>query len=492
MLTKRKEEQVVEFALAMCAVTLSLLIVYAPAIPFENFATPFHHDDFTALVGVPELNFASPRPISFALLHTLAKLGVGTYYVILTAIWIVCFSFTVLVVRQFYFEPTSYSQTAIASLFVSAFWFAVAPSAATTQLMGLITNASSYLFAIVAAFVALRPRFKFEIARWIIFCVLVFLAAFSKEDMAVFLTAILVWRLYCSFEQPQLYSKASTIFALAMVVLIYAASFVQAKLVGSPFLFGSGPYDVSRPFSNLAQNVIVYFRASPATVIIYIFDVLALIMVLAFRSFVTQFVYRRLLALTICVGALAFPYLLLPRYFDFYNINFFPFGFAAFVVSLSFLLRVNWRAQERTAILLTASICGLIFAVLWLADATQRNSILRWYEEVRSGSRRQLQELTRLNTLGLTECKRVRVRGVSAVLGPFLDSSSRYLDRFLGRELAWEIEIQPGTVHAEFAATHKFDERRWKYVLPGGNEQQAPDCELRFNPMTLYATLHMK
>jgi hypothetical protein len=488
----RGEERVIEFLVALGAATLAFLIVYASAIPIENFAAPWHHDDFIAIASKPEINFNSPRFVSFALMSVVVNLGVGIYYVVLTAVWLLGFSFSVLVVRQFYFEPPSYAQTAVVSFFVCACWFALAASGATTQYSGLIVNASSYFYAIVAAFLALQTSTRFEIAKWVAFCGLVFLAAFSKEDMFPFLVVILVWRLYCSYETRELYSRTTTVFALIAVVLIYAASFVHGIWVDSPYIFGSGPYDMSNPLSNIAKNILNYFTASTATAVLYIFLVLELIAVVVYRSFVTKFVYLRILALLICVGALAAPYLLLPRFLDFYTLNFIPFLLASFAVSLLFLLRTSWRLQERTAVLLTASVGVLSFAALWTVDATERTSILRWYEEMRTNSRHQLQELTRLSTLGLTECKKVRVQGVSATFGPFLATTPHYLDRYLGRKLDWEIEMEPGSLLAGFVPGQKINDSRWKYLPSGNSEQQTADCELRFNPTTLYATLSLR
>jgi hypothetical protein len=488
----RSGERVVELAAALCAVLAAYLVVSASAVPIENFAVPWHHDDFIALASTPGINFSGVRPVSFAFMSVAANLGVGTYYVILVAIWLLDLSLTVLVVRQFYFERPSYAQSAVAALFVCACWFALAPSVATTQYSGLIVNASTYFYAIVAAFLALQTSTRFEMAKWIAFCSLVVLAAFSKEDMFPFLAAILVWRLYCSFEKPGLYSNRATAFALVAVVLVYAASFVHGVWAGSPYIFGSGAYDMSNPLGNIAKNILNYLAASTASAVMYVFLVLELIAVVVFRSYVTKFVYVRILALLMCAGALAAPYLLLPRFIDYYSANFVPFLLAAFAVTLLFLLRTSWRLQERSALLLTVLVGVLSFAGLWTVDATERTSILRWYEEMRTNSRHQLQELARLSTLGLKECKKVRVQGVSATFGPFLDTTPYYVDKFFGRKLDWEIEAEPSSLLAGFAVWRQINEPRWKFILSNDGGQPTYDCVLRFNSTTLYATLSLR
>lgn len=478
---------------------LGFLLIQGPEVNLRTLFVPYHPDDFSALSGGPGFHFGAPRPVSTSITYFLGSFGAVVYYTSFVAIWMLGFVATQFtVVRIFRPEtPMRLSRWALLSFSMPAVWFTLEPAATTVQY--LMSNALSYLLAMIAACLAISRPLNFDQPikrdfRHLAFCLFVLLSAFAKEDMIFFLLSIALWRGYlASTARAGPKRIMSEIFFTAVpVACAYALSFAHSAVVGSPFIgpHAGGPYALNTPLSNVLRNARLYFNDSPGTIVV---ACLALVFFLGSLAAVYSGDEHRpkaaaSLFLLLATLALASPYLLLPRFFSFYMANFIPFLLTSIlVVGFTF-----FETRPSPQIWLGPSLLALVMLTgFYFIDSSARKIPIRWVGIMRGNSRKQMQETRQALGMGMTECGTVVVSGVSNTLGPFLDQSSRFLSKSTNTDLRWIILAERHTVMGDLAPRTSTD-KKWRYLLAGSNEAKAlelaPNCKLNFDKSTLNAS----
>ena len=101
--------------------------------------------------------------------------------------------------------------------------------------------------------------------------------------------------------------------------------------------------------------------------------------------------------------ALMAPYLILPRHFDFYAMNFVPI--LAFSVAPVMMIACSERIRPAAVRTLVAwALIVAVMATLYWVDYRPRYNSLYWIRHIREMAKRQLDEVQRAGDLGLRAC----------------------------------------------------------------------------------------
>jgi hypothetical protein len=468
-----RQPAVVTWAVGFVAILAAYVLVQGRHIGLELFYTPWHPDDFAMLSGAGTVSLLNMRPVSSNICIFFGRLGAAGFYSVFTAIWIAAMTATsVFANRIFGLRPSPWLSL-IFAFAGSAIWYATAPSIQSLQYLGLITNSISLMFGFFAALVFLQlGQLQFGTKRYIatalVFTLLVVLAAFAKEDMVAFLMLVTGGSGGLIKSQNR---RRTPVLGVVIVAVCYIASVAHGKLVGSPITAGVGPYDISHLPHNLVKNFAFYLTASPATSVLLGFFTAAVALFGAlsvWRPTLRQ-TFKSSLFILLCALALLVPYLVLPRQFDFYAMNFVPliaFSFAPLALKFG-----------RTA---TGAVVLAVFCLLFFVDRSPRKYGMAWMQGVKERSLVQIQEIKRAVDLGLRDCSSVSVTGVDEYFGPFL--SGGYVSTLIGKNINWSIQAKPGS--PLYRDRGRFSTGPWKY----SPAIETSDCRLDFDPKALRAT----
>jgi hypothetical protein len=471
------------------AIAAGWLLVQGPWLDSSTFFVPWHHDDFDILSNFG-FQVLSVRPVSRNLLFNAGYLGPYFLYSALTATWMLGFGLTFVLILRVFELKLNLGLAALLAGIGSCTLFALACSAQAVQYSGLGTNALSYFFGMAAAVLIVSAGRRTNVVHYLAISAFSFLSAFAKEDMAPFLEAACVLaglRVYARGASLASAVRSSLLLAL-IVAVCFVLSIVFALVGHSPFVGGSGDYDVSYPLHNILGNGIKYVTlSSGAEIVLCSFAIVTLVAVCG-NAKLRQPAVQAVWVLG-AVVALTLPYLLLPRFFDYYGLNFIPLialsiGPAILAIGLS----MGW--SQHAATVLAVAGAGLVAIATFVTDEVPRNAALSWLTNVRSVSRAAIAEVHRIADNELRDCGTVKVTGASDTFGPFLATSASYLDGELRQKFNWEIAYEPGTILEGFAPGRSRD--RWQYIpRKSMNLTLGPaECSLEFEPQTRHAELH--
>lgn len=436
------------------------------------------------------------RPVSATIIGLLGGLGEHVYYISFTMIVLLNLVFTHIFVTEVTGPKTNSFEQAAMIFIGSLLWFSLSSSTQSVQYLGLMTNATSYLFGITAAILLMnlaRPP-SIRVAKLVVFAVLVGAAAFAKEDMGPFLCCV------CAFAALERYRYGTTaigsvkfmIVSMLLVLLWCGASLLHSIYVGSPFVNGTGPYSLTNAPSNALDNFVFYTcGVSQATCIVYGSFAAGICALLVAGALLPQLRLAGVASGAIGISSLALmlPYLVLPRKFDFYAMTSFPilgFGLTPLlIVAVDALVARREVRWIRWAIIWTCAV-GVVY--LNRIDQEIRDQNLKWLATVRSELRRQIDELDRSVDFGIQGCSKVGVQGVNG-LGPFLTTSASYLNEHTNAPIQWEI-VTPSKSLLELWSGQRPFPPNLSYVRSVANVTAG--CRLIFDPATLRATMRLQ
>ncbi len=492
------QDQAKTVSLGLLFILAGMVISHGAYLDPTTFFTPWHHDDFEALEGVKALVF-SVRPVSSHIIHFLGGYGERVYYTAFALLWFCALAATLcFVLRVLRLQPGRFLFALYAGA-GSVLWFLQPQSTQNLQYLGLMTNTLSYLFGMLAGLSILCSSEQIFLGKKYLLhlvgvCIFALLSAFSKEDMILFL---MLTSVFSGLTQYRVNLAMSDVWkhlsvSIGVIGLSYGAGFVYSWMVKSPFVMGEGEYDVSAFLINIQNNLVFYLAGSVGFMLL----VASLVLVAGLLAVFLRYREKSLslatglLFLVACALALMGPYLVLPRQFGFYAMNFVPI--LAFSVAPAAFAVTDLVCQNRFSSLVgwfTLSFVVLMSSVFFVTDGVARTGHHRWLAGLRQRSAIQMQEILRNLDLGLGGCRGVWVSGVSNEFGPFLNSSEIYLNRKIERAISWRIVVVPESLLDTYTkARPQLGTARWTYVKP--DEAVAPaDCELRFDSKTLAAKL---
>ena len=491
-----QRDPLVPFATAAACVLVIFvvyLLVQGHLLDPYLFYTPWHHDDFSALTSEPQYFFWVPRPVSTNFIYMFCPKGAGLYYLLLALLWTAAMSTTLFFIVEALEIDLTTLEVVLFAVAGSFLWHAQGPSVESFQYLGLVTNIVSYFLGISAALVFLAMRrvpMSWAYLGWACaFAILVLASAFAKEDMGLFLGLVVLWS--AALRHGSTLSRLQHgVFGLAVVAFAYGASGLHSLAVQSPFVGGEGPYDTSGFMTNIPVNLAFYLTASPATQMLYTFFAFVVLGSGALAIFLAPLrpVFFGSAFLLLCSLALMAPYLILPRHFDYYAMNFMPvLAFAAAPVMVKAARAFPPLAGNRL-VPLGAFVLALAGGFQLLhADAVRLTSKLAWMRNVRTDSFRQIMEVRRAIDREIDACKIVAVSGVDSRFGPFLANNGRFLNRLVGRDTAWIVKTAPGSFLNVWGKDRPVHALPWLYAT---NDSAIPAsaCRLDFDPKTLRAS----
>lgn len=497
-------------ALVLSAGVLAWFAVYGPTgFAGKEMFVPWAHDDFGPLRGFVRLEFGAPRPVSTNFAIFFGQFGETFYYLLIYLLVFVALAVTVGFAATLFSLELGAVPLFLFALATTAAFFSTPFATSAFQYLGLVTNLLSYVFGMAAGILLLRRPAPVRLATLGPVFALVMLSAFAKEDLAAFLGVVCLVRLWRAWSQGAewrtLVGNAGRYAVVAC--LPYALSVLHSFMNGSPFvLSGLGSYDVSDPLGNLGRNLPLYLNASTGIRTAFGLFAGAIVLLWAFSVPVASLRRHRAasVAAVAAVAALMLPYLLLPRFFDYYILTFFPL-LAASLLALCLILGRALSAGRR-AVAVTGA--GLLWAgvvlTLFILDATLRGQILNWYALTRERVGSQFQEIARTTGEGLRECRSVLVTGVSNTLGPFMTRDPRYLNRRFQLAPTWTIVTEPKSMMDQYGITAEPPRPRrpnasvppirfiGQETLDANPWTETHDCWLEFAPDTLRATFHRR
>jgi len=466
-------------------------IVQSQYFSINSIFSPWHHDDFSGLAETSTYTFRAVRLFSSNSIVFLARLGSTAYYLSFFAICLSYLAFAALLAKISFDVKLSGRFNFAFGFAGSAIWFAQSSSAQMIQYLGLITNGLSALLGF-AAMLTLHVYWRSRHCP-LLLVLFVFLcagSAFSKEDMCLFLLwGILLNGVVISFERNTSAAIAKCIIPFLVVLIAYGASLSHDVVYGSAFLTGkSQAYDLSHPVKNIIANVGFYFACSRSTLVLSLFWVAAGIFALV--QLIRSHVFTPLLYGTLFVSgsyfALLAPYLVLPRHFDFYAMNFLPllsFGTIPFVYLI--LKKMTVKIALPSALII-ALIVGYAF---YKTDHVDREAELSWLKMLRERSLKEIQETKRAADLGLATCDSVLVSGVSDEIGPFHAVSTSYFKGKLGLSMNWVMKVEPDTRLDTWRMARPHLASDWQYLKPDQIDERSFTCGLKFDSITSRAEI---
>ncbi len=465
-------------ALATAAALAAFVMAQGYEIGLLRFVTPLHHDDFSALANGPAFHFWIPRPVSTNFIYMLGSYGGPFYFIIHAVLNALALALTVYFAHRTYSVPVSPLFLAATTAVVTLAWLCMRPSVYSFQYLGLGTNLLSYLFAVLAVSI-LQPAVMSHL-RLLLFFFLCVLTAFAKEDMVLF---VLLSVLIKAVEGVSLgvsvrgVLRANTAY-LGIVVATYALSVFHSKIVGSAFTSGAGAYNVSNPAANLVHNGVAFWTTSAAMQ--FVLSAAAILVIVSAIKYVIvrSTASLRDLLISLLPFAAALPYLLLPRFVDYYAVSFVPMMIAFIAPGFLNVAAVrNAFATAMIVLFLPASATYLFHHV----DQQSMQWGMGWYLDKRQRSAREVGVITDSYNSELRRCNTIAVLGINEPLGPFANSGSAYANRALGAVKSWRISASPDTSLAQFAGTLPPIDKRWVYVASDAEALSGSDCALIFD-----------
>lgn len=469
-------------AVLVCAAAAALaafVVAQGYEIGILRFVTPLHHDDFSALAGGPGFDLHLPRPISSNFIYMLGYYGGPFYFLVYACLNALALALTVCFAYRMYSVKMSPWVLCCTVFLVSLSWLYTRPSVYSFQYLGLSTNLVSYIFAVLAVMVLQGGGVPFHL-RTVAFTALCILTAFAKEDMVLFMLLAVSIRVADDATRGRSVHKAvkHNVALFAIVLAAYVGSVLHSKLVGSAFTAGSGAYDVSHPLGNLLQNAVAFWTASPAMKVVLSASILLIVLSVARYAVLRSAASLRDFMVSLLPLAAALPYLLLPRFVDYYAISFVPMILAFVGPGLATLASVKSRNVLAAVVLLFPVSASAFFHQI---DQQLMHWGMGWYLEHRDTSERQISAIAVNFSSELRQCDTIAVTGLSDPLGPFANNGSTYVNRVLGVAKSWRISALPGTSLAQFVATLPPKDPKWVYVASDAEALSVSGCALAFD-----------
>ena len=310
---------------------------------------------------------------------------------------------------------------------------------------GLITNLTSVNFGLLAAY-GFSLWLDGRRAGFVAGCLLFLASAFAKEDMLLFvpLYACAEWsiRRWHGTDQTPLSRLACTLAAVAMVgglLLIWSR-----WIFPSPYIGKCEAYRLSFSVPHLAQQVWRYAVASHLSKAAFIALVIASV-------YGTCHSPRRLAAVAIIplVVAMILPYAVLPRFFEYYSLN-----WLSLVLSLGTVcIAVNFRDRLPPRVACVAWLAPIIVLVAIFATnrsaASFRYFLASWLNLQQAENQYVLEQLEHHKD-ELAGADTVAIHGADEFFSPWLLSNGAYVNRKVGHEVHWLLVVAPKSLAGQY------------------------------------------
>jgi hypothetical protein len=480
MTLARLQRWLLQYAVAV----LIMLIAVKALFPGNRFLpVPWHHDDFNNLAasyhyGRMPFSVLVARPVSTNFIWLLGARGETAFYLTMLAL---AAAIPVLAVRLglrlFHLRVGARSVLAMVAC-VTLGTFAFEHSLQYYRYTGMMTNLVSVVTGLLAAGLLADAIQGRRSPAWGILCAL--LSGFAKEDMLLFVPAFAVlyaWLEAARSGQPLLTRRLGTV--VLGLLLVGGAVFVwNSRVVASPFTTGADPaYRLKLSPSAVASQCFQYAAASPVATRIFLAYLALLALGLSVKGHRVA-----VLASAILVGALMAPYLVLPRFFEYYSLNWLSALLAFTVAGLTATCQAWCPQSWKTYGITTLLPVGALIAALLSSPAASalRGSITEWFNVQQLDNQYVIAEVVR-HREEFAGCNPVALRGVDDVYSAWMKTDGAYINLQVGRPIHWLLIARPGTFAAQYMQRHPYRQGNVSLVFEEDLAQFPPLTTLQFD-----------
>jgi hypothetical protein len=432
--------------------TVVAVVVLAVFFPGNRFLpVPWQHDDFKFLAAPAHLQngcgleLPCTRPVSTNILWRMGMLGETPFYI---GMFLLATMIPVLAVRLalklFRSAPGPWVVLGLTGG-VSACTFLFEHSLWIYRYTGLVTNLTSVVLGMLAAYSFSRWLDGRRAGFWA--GAFLFLAnALAKEDMLLFVP------LFVGAEWVVRRRQGADQAPLSRLAWAYAAIAVgggslfawNTWIFPSPFIDKCDAYRVSFSLPHLARQVWAYAAATHLTKV-------ALLALLAAAVLGACRPQRRLAALAMVplVVAMILPYAVLPRFFEYYCMNWLSMAVALAAVCIAASCR-GWFSPRWAGIawLAPVAVLAAIFAFS-PSSANFRYCFATWLNSKQAESQYVLEQIEHHQD-ELAGADTVAVRGADDIFSPWLLTTGNYVNMKLGRRIHWLLVARPQTLAGQY------------------------------------------
>jgi hypothetical protein len=435
-----------EFATQYATAILVAVIVASVVFPGNEFLpVPWQHDDYKNLSGHLSFSLRHPidlfcaRPVSTNIIWWLGAADATTYFVTMFLVMALLPVLAVrLALRLFRCRAGPWEAlwltaavTFCTFLFEKSPWF--------YRYTGLMTNLTSVATGMLAAYCFCRcldgKTFAFAVG-----CLLFLASAFSKEDMLLFVP------LFVTADWLILRREDKSRARLQTLALVYGGTAIVIALsycwnvwvVYAPIATGTEPvYKLSLTPSHLFSQISHYADSSRTPRVVSIALAVALGMGLLRRGCRIAAISSVLLAVT-----LVLPYAILPRFFEYYWLNWLSFCVAVSLVGIC----AAWRSilPGRFPILpWVVPVSVVVAAVLCSRLAGEARRQFTAYLNTQQAGNRYMIEQVMHRQAEFAPAETVALQGVDNICSPWLLTDGRYINAKLERQIHWLLVAKP-------------------------------------------------
>jgi hypothetical protein len=434
------------------AATVAAVLVLAVFFPGNRFLpVPWQHDDYNFLAapmkfhGGLGVEWLSPRPVAQNIAWRLGLLGEMPYYIgMFLMATLIPVAAVHLALRLFRCQPgprivvmLAAGVSACAFLFEHSLW---------CYRYTLITNLASVGFGLFAAY-AFSTWLDGRRAGFVAGCLLFLASAFSKEDVLLFVPLYVgadwcIRRWYGTERAP--FSRLAS--AYGAIAAVGGLLFVWNRwIVPSPFTNSStAPYKLDFSAAHIGRQIWSYIVTTEVTKMAFAALLLACLLGVCRRR-------QRLAALAMLplVAALLLPYSVLPRFFEYYSLNWIALVVALAAVCMTAVCR-DWLPPRFAAAAWAAPLALLAAAFVYHPGAADcRRNLTAWLNQQQAECQYVVAQLER-NRAELADADTIAVCGADETFSPWLLSDGAYANMKMGHEVHWIFAVKPQSLVAKF------------------------------------------
>lgn len=440
-----------ELATQYGAAILVAVVVLCVFFPGNEFLpVPWQHDDYNNLAG--HLNYHAghrvdlfcARPVSTNLIWCLSAAGDTAFFLVMLLLAALLPVLAVrLALRLFRCQPGPWHVLWL-TVAVSFCTFLCEQSLWFYRYTGLMTNLTSLVAGMLAAY-SFSRYFDGRKSAYAMGCLLFLAAAFAKEDMLVFVPLFVTvdWCIR-RLDDKDRASPRQLVLVFGWLVAVTAMLFGwNAWIVHSPFTSGTdGPYKLGLAPFHVFGQMGHYAVASRTPRVMFIALTVATALGLMRRG-------HRVAALSLIplTASLILPYAVLPRFIEYYCLNWLSIGLALSLVGIAVVLQP--RERGRLSILpWIVPVALIVTAVLWSHSTAEfRRSCTAFLNQHQKNNRYIIQQIVG-HQAEYAEAETVALLGIDDVFSPWFLCDGRYINAKLGRQVRWLLVAKPKSLVA--------------------------------------------
>jgi hypothetical protein len=435
-----------EFAVQYATAVLVAVIVASVFFPGNAFLpVPWQHDDYGNLSGHLAFSLRHPidlfcaRPVSSNIIWWLGGAGETTYFLTMFLITALLPVLAVRLALRLFRCPAGPWEALWLTAAVTFCTFLFEKSPWFYRYTGLMTNLTSVATGMAAAYCFCRFLDGKKLA-FAAGCLLFLASAFSKEDMLLFVPLFVTvdWLILRGEDKSRARLRPLALVYGGTAIVVAVLYYWNVWIVHAPIATGSeSVYKLTLTPSYLLSQITQYAVVSRTTRVMSIALAVAVGMGLLRRGCRIAAIGSVLLAVT-----LVLPYAVLPRFIEYYWLNWLSFCVAVSLVGIC----AAWRSimPGRFPILpWIVPVTVIVAAVLCSHSAAEARRQLTAYLNKQQADNRYMIEQVLRRQSQFAPAETVALQGIDNICSPWFLTDGLYINAKLGRQIHWLLVARP-------------------------------------------------